>query len=158
VFRILVPPAAIMYILFHIISLLCYYSEYNFSYYITVYYYFIVLFHYYITTIPIIFTIFSDYIRVLHPYFQELPLAVADANSRPMRQAIMMTDKCPGVPAKLWDDQASLFYEAKPTYSAERRLLYAIFLVSFILFRLSVQDLAACNIDLRTAGQHTTIL
>ncbi len=81
---------------------------------------------------------------------------MADANSRPMRQA--MTDKCPGVAAKLWDDQASPFFQAMPTYSAERRLLYTLFLVLFILFRLSVQDLAACNIDLRTAGQHTTLL
>jgi hypothetical protein len=30
-----------------------------------------VLFHYYFTILPIIFTIFSEYIRVLHPYFQE---------------------------------------------------------------------------------------
>ncbi len=69
-----------------------------------------------------------------------------------------MTDKCPGVPAKLCDDQASLYYEAKPTHSAERRLLYALYLVSFLLFLLSVQDLAAGTIDLRTAGRHTTIL
>ncbi len=88
----------------------------------------------------------------MHPFFQEL----ADANLRPMRQA--MTDKCPGVPAKLWDDQASPFNEANPTYSAERRLLYALRLVLFILFQFSVQDLAACSIDLGTAGQHTTIL
>ena len=69
-----------------------------------------------------------------------------------------MTDKCPGVPAKLWDDQVSPLYEAKASYSAERRLLYTLFLVLFILFQLSVQDLAACNIDLRTAGLQTTIL
>ncbi len=69
-----------------------------------------------------------------------------------------MTDKCPGKPAKLWDDQASQFNEAKPTYSAERILLYALCLVLFLLFRLSVQDLAACSIDLGTAGKHTTIL
>jgi hypothetical protein len=112
-------------ILFHIISLLShyytYYFSYYFSYYITAYYYFkfIVLFLYYITIIPNIFTIISnDYLRVLHPYFQEL----ADTNLRPMHQA--MTDKCPGVPAKLWDDQASPLYEAKTTYSAERILLY----------------------------------
>jgi hypothetical protein len=73
-----------------------------------------------------------------------------------MRRA--MTDKCPGAPAKLWDDQASSLYEVKPTYSAERRLLNALFLVLFLLFPLSVQDLAACNIDLRTSAQHTTIL
>ncbi len=75
-----------------------------------------------------------------------------------MRQA--MTDKCPGVPAELLDDQASLFQvnEAKPIYSAERRLLYALCLVLFLLFQLSVQDLAACSIKLGTAGQHTTIL
>ncbi len=123
-----------------------------FSYYITAYYYFIVLFHYDFTIITIIFTVISDYIRVLHPFFQEL----ADANLRPMRRA--MTDKFPGVPAKLWDDQASPFNEAKPTYSAERRLFYALCLVLFLLFRSSVQDLAACSIDLGTAGQHTKIL
>ncbi len=147
---------AIMCILFHIISLLChyytYYFSYYFSYYITTYYYFIVLFHYYITIVPTIFTIISDYLRVLHPHFREL----SDTNQRPMRRA--MTDKCPGVPAKRWDDQASLFNEAKPTYSAERRLLYALCLVLLILFRLFVQDLAPCNIDLGTARQHTTIL
>ncbi len=58
---------------------------------------------YYFTIIPIIFTIISDYLRVSHPYFQEL----ANANLRPMLQA--MTDECPGVPAKLWDDQANRF-------------------------------------------------
>ncbi len=142
--------------LFHIISLLfhycTYYFSYYFSYYITAYYYFIVLFHYYFTIIPIIFTIISDYIRVLHPFFKEL----ADANLRTLRRA--MTDKCPGVPAKLWDDQASPFNGAKSTYSAERRLLYALCLVLFLFFQLSVQDFAACCIDLGTAGQHTTIL
>jgi hypothetical protein len=105
----------------HIISLLfhyyTYYFSYYFSYYFTGYYYFIVLFYYHFTIILIIFTIISDYFRVSHPYFQEL----ADAISHPMRQG--MTDKCPGVPAKLCDDQASLYYEAMPTYSAERRLL-----------------------------------
>ena len=73
-----------------------------------------------------------------------------------MRRA--MTDECPGSPATLWEDQTSLLYEAKPTHSAERRLLYALFLVLFLLFWLSVQDLAACNRDLRTAGRHTTII
>jgi hypothetical protein len=145
-----------MCILFHIISLFfhdyTYYFSYYFSYYITAYYYFIVLFHYYFTIIPIIFTIIPDYIRGLHPFFQEL----ADANLRPMLRA--MTDKCPGVPAKLWDDQASPFNKATPTYSAERRLLYALCLVLFLLFQLSVQDLAACSFDLGTAGQHTTFL
>ncbi len=135
-----------MCILFHSISLLFHYYTYHFSYYfsyyitliiITAHYYFIVLFYYYFTIIPIIFTIISDYIRVLHSFFQEL----ADANLRPLRRA--MTDKCPGVPAKLWDDQASPFNEAKPTYSAERRLLYALCLVLFLLFRLSVQDLGS---------------
>ncbi len=37
---------------------------------------FILLYHYYNTTILIIFTIISDYIRVLHPNFQQL----ADCN------------------------------------------------------------------------------
>ncbi len=118
-----------MYIIlyyFNITSLLYVLFSYYFSYYITAYYYFIVLFHYYFTIIPIIFTIISDYIRVSHPFFQEL----ADANLRPMRQA--MTDKCPGVPAKFWDDQGSLLNEAKCTYSAERRLFYALSLVLFL--------------------------
>jgi hypothetical protein len=57
---------------------------------------------------------------------------MAEANSRAMRQA--MTDKCPGLPAKLWDDQASSLYEAKSTYSAELRLLYALFFVLYLLF------------------------
>jgi hypothetical protein len=91
-----------------------YFFSYYFSYYITAYDYFIVLFHYYFTIIPIIFTTISDYIRVSHPFFQEL--VTVDANSRPMRRA--MTDKCSGMPAKLLDDQTSLFNEAKPTYSA----------------------------------------
>ena len=139
-----------------IISLLfyyyTYYFSYYFSYYFTAYYYFILLFHYYFTIIPIIFTIISDYIRVSNPYFHEL----ADANTRLMRWG--MTDECPGLPATLWEGQTSLLYEAKPTHSAERRLLYALFLVLFLLFWLSVQDLAACNRDLRTAGRHTTIV
>ncbi len=63
-----------------------------------------------------------------------------------------------GVPAKLWDDQVSLLNEAKSTYSAEQRLLYALFLVLYLLFRISVQDLAAFNRDLGTAGRHTTNL
>ena len=122
-------------------SLLChdytYYLSYYFSYYVTAMYYFIVLCHYYVTIIAIICTIISYYFKVSPPYFQEL----VDAYSRPMHRA--MTDKCPGAPAKLWGEQASSHYEAKPTYSAEKRLLYALFLVLFLLFRLSVQDLAA---------------
>jgi hypothetical protein len=100
-------------------------------------YYFIVLCHYYVTIIAIICTIISYYFKVLPPYFQEL----VDAYSRPMHRA--MTDKCPGAPAKLWGEQASSHYEAKPKYSAEKRLLYVLFLVLFLLFQLSVQDLAA---------------
>ena len=82
------------------------------------------LYHYYTNY----FTINSDYIRLCHPNFQEL----ADADSRPMRRA--MTDKCPGAAAKLWDDQASSLCEAKSTYSGEQRLLYALFLVLYLLF------------------------
>ena len=111
-------------------SLLChdytYYLSYYFSYYVTAMYYFIVLCHCYFTIIAIICTIISYYVRVSHPYFQTL----VDANSRPMHRA--MTDKCPGAPAKLWGVQASSHYEAKPTYSAEKRLLYALFLVLFL--------------------------
>ena len=93
------------------------------------------------------FSINSDYVRLCHP-----PGAV----SRPMLRA--MTDKCPGVAAKLWDDQASSLCEAKSTYSGEQRLLYALFLVLYLLFQMSVQDLAAYNLNLRTAGRHTLIL
>ena len=122
-------------------SLLChdytYYLSYYFSYYVTAMYYFIVLCHYYVTIIAIICTIISYYFRVSPPYFQEL----VDAYSRPMHRA--MTDKCPGAPAKLWGEQASSHYEAKPKYSAEKRLFYVLFLVLFLLFQLSVQDLAA---------------
>ena len=100
------------------------------------------LYHYYTDY----FTIISDYIRIWHPKFQER----ADANSRPMRRA--MTDKCPGAAAKLWDEQASSFCKAKSTYSGQQRLLYALFLVLYLLFCFSVQDLAACKLDLRTAG------
>ncbi len=122
-------------------SLLChdytYYLSYYFSYYVTPMYYFIVLCHYYVNIIAIICTIISYYFEVLPPYFQEL----VDAYSRLMHQA--MTDKCPGAPAKLWDRQASSHYEAKFKYSAGKRLLYVLFLVLFLLFQLSVQDLAA---------------
>jgi hypothetical protein len=38
------------------------------------------------------------------------------------------------------------------------RLLYALFLVLYLLFQMSVQVLAACNLDLHTAGRHTTNL
>ena len=119
-----------MCILCHIKTLLyhyyTYYFSYYFSYYITADYYIIIslLYHYYTNY----FTINSDYIRVCHPNFQEL----ADADSRPMRRA--MTDKCPGAAAKLWDDQASSLCEAKSTYSGEQRLLYALFLVLYLLF------------------------
>ena len=107
---------------------------------------------YYITIISIIFTIISDYIRVLHPIFQEL----ADTNCRPMHPE--MTDKSPAASSQLLDDQASSPYEAMPTYSAKRRLLYALFRVLYLLFWMSVQDLAACYLDLCTAGRHTTNL
>ncbi len=77
-----------------------------------------------------------------------------------MRQAMTVTDMCPGEPAKLWDDPASSLYEAKSTYSAELRPLYTLFLVLYLLFWTSVQDLAACNLnfDLRTAVWSTTNL
>ena len=88
----------------------------------------------------------------LHPDFQE----PADANSLPMRPA--MNDRSPAASAKLRDDQTSLFYEAMSTYSAEPRILYALFLVLYLLFQMSVEDLAACNLDLHTAGRHTTNL
>ncbi len=42
-----------------------------------------------------------------------------------------MTDKSPAAPAQLRDDS---LYEAMPTYSAELRLLYALFLVLYLLF------------------------
>ena len=118
--------------------------------------YYVILYHYYITIIriifPIIFPIISqqtiisciisllyhyytyyftincDYIRLCHPNFQEL----ANTNCRPTRPA--MTDKSPAAPAQLRDDQANSLYEAMPTYSAELRLLYALFLVLYLLF------------------------
>ena len=73
-----------------------------------------------------------------------------------MRRA--MTDKCPGAAAEHWDDQASSLCEAKSTYSGEQGLLYALCLVLYLLFQMSVQDLAACNLNLRTAGSYTLIL
>jgi hypothetical protein len=69
-----------------------------------------------------------------------------------------MTEKCPGAAAKLWDDKASSICETKSTYSCEQWLLYALFLVLYLLFWMSVRNLAACNLDLRTAGQHPSIL
>ena len=68
------------------------------------------LYHYYTDY----FTINSDYIKVLHPNFQEL----VDADSRPMHRG--MTDKCPGAAAKLWDDKARSLCETKSTYSCEQ--------------------------------------
>ena len=85
-------------------------------------------------------------------------MGLADADSRPMRRAMTDRSRCPGAAAKLWDDQASLLCEAKSTYSGEQRLLYALNLVLYLLFRTSVQDLAACKLNLRTAGRHTLIL
>ena len=58
---------------------------------------------------------------------------------------LAMTDKCPGAPATLQNERASSLYEARSTYSAEKRLLYALFLVLYLLFWMSVQDWAACN-------------
>ncbi len=57
---------------------------------------------------------------------------MADAICRPMRPEI--AEKSPAAPAQLQDDQASLLYEAMPTYLAELRLLYALFLVLYLLF------------------------
>jgi hypothetical protein len=69
-----------------------------------------------------------------------------------------MTYKCPGAAAKHWDDKASSICETKSAYSCEQCLLYALFLVLYLLFWMSVHDSAACNFDLRTAGWHTSIL
>ncbi len=63
-----------------------------------------------------------------------------------------MTDKFRGVPAKLRDEQASSLYQAKSTFSAEQRLLFAFFVPLHSFF------LAACNLGLRTEGRHKTIL
>ena len=73
-------------------------------------------------------------IRGSHPNFQGL----AAANCRPMLQA--MTDKCPGSPVKVQDEHACSLYAAKSTFSAEQRLLYALFFVLYLLFSMSVQD------------------
>jgi hypothetical protein len=45
-----------------------------------------------------------------------------------------MTDKFPWAPAKLRYQQASSLYQAKSTYSAERKLLYELFFVLYLLF------------------------
>ncbi len=113
------------------------------------YYYIILLYHYHTHgyTIIQIISVFCTPCNIQEP---------ADANSRPMLPA--MTDKSPAASAKLQDDQANLLYEAKSTYSAQQRLLYVLFLVLYLLFWISVQDLAACNLDLRTASRNTTNL
>ena len=133
-------------------SLLChdytYYLSYYFSYYVIIHCIMSLLCHYYCYYLYYYFILFQS--------FASLFSGLVDAYYRLMHRA--MTDKCPGAPAKLWGEQASSHYEAKPTYSAEKRLLYALFLVLFLLFWLSVQDLAAWNIDLRTVGQHAMIL
>ena len=105
-----------------------------------------------ITLIPIIFPIIFDYFRGSQPNWQEL----ADTNSRPVRRA--MTEKCPGAPAVLWDEQESSRYQDKSTFPAEQRLLYALFFLLYLLFWMSDQDWAACNLDLRNARRHTTNL
>ncbi len=56
------------------------------------------------------------------------------------------------------NQQASSLYQAKSTYAAERKLLYALLFILYLLFWMSDQDWAARNLDLRTAGQHTTNL
>ncbi len=66
-----------------------------------------------------------------------------------------IADKSPAAPAQLQNLQASLLYEAMQIYSAELRPFYALFLVLYLLFWISVQDLAACNLILCTAGRHT---
>ena len=120
-----------------------------FPYYVTFRLLFFLLWHYLDTIIPILFTIIFDYFRGSCPNWEEL----ADTNSRPMRPE--MTDKCPGAPAVLWDEQKSLLYQYKSTYPAVRRLLYVLFFLLYWLFWLSDQDWAGCNLDLRTAGWHT---
>ncbi len=117
-----------LYILFHYyFTYYTYYLSYYFSYYFTAYYYFMYYF-----TIIFYYTFYFYYYFWLHQGFASLFPGAGDANSRPIRQT--MTDKFPGAPTKLWDDQASSHYEAKPTYSAEKRILYALFLVLFLLF------------------------
>ena len=76
----------------------------------------------------LLYVLFFYYFRLC----QALSSQFSGAVSRPMRRA--MTDKCPGAAAELWDDQASSLCEAKSTYSGEQRLLYALFLVLYLLF------------------------
>ena len=106
----------------------------------------------YVTIILIIFLIMSDYVRGSHPNYLELTYI----NSRPMLRA--MTDKCLGAPATLQNEHSSSFYEARSTYSAEKRLLYTLCHVLYLLFRMSVQDSAARNLYVHTGGRYTTNL
>ncbi len=118
-----------LYILFHYyFTYYTYYFSYYFFYYFTAYYYFM----YYFTINSLLYLLFLLLFLIIS--FASLFSGAGDANSRLIRRT--MTDKCPGAPTKHWDDQASLHYEDKPTYSAEKRVLYALYLVLFVLFRL----------------------
>ena len=97
-------------------SLLCHYYTYYFFYYVTYYVtadYYVM---YYVTIMSLIYVLFKFfyYFRLC----QALASQFSGAVSRPMRR--VMTDKCPGVAAEHWDDQASSLCEAKSTYSGEQ--------------------------------------
>ncbi len=57
-----------------------------------------------------------------------------------MRPVMTVTDKSPAASAKLLDDKASLYFESKSTYSAERRVLYAFW--DLIQYDIIVQKLS----------------
>ncbi len=138
----------ILYILYP-----CHYYTNDFSYYFSYYFSSDYYFFYYVTIIILnMFSTIFDYVRSSHPNLQKL----ADANSRPMRWA--MTVKCPWAPAKLCAQQASSPSQAKSTYVAGRKPLYALLFILFLFFWMSDQDWAAHNLDLRTAGHLTTNL
>ena len=114
-----------------------------------------VLYHYYITIILIIFLLIPIISRFCIPIFRSWWTLILVLCTEGW---LISVQDGPGAAAKLWDDEASSLCETKSTYSCEQWLLYALFLVLYLLFWMYVHDLAACNLDLRTAGWHTLIL
>ncbi len=105
-------------------------------------------FSYHVTIISIICSIFFIFFRVCIPIDWQTQILILWAEQRLIRVA----------PAALQEEQESLLYQDKSTYPAEQRLLCFYFVLLYLLFWMPKQDWAACKLDLRTVGWHTTNL
>ena len=72
--------------------------------------------------------------------------------THPLPMLWEMTDKWPGVPAGLSDQQDSSLHQEKSTSLAVQNILYSLFFLLYWLFYMFDQHWASSNFDLRTAG------